>query len=1672
MAAKELLDNVSACILRTNPKLTTNVKIVVDTNNNIFLESFDANDELAKLKYKAFKVGRETSYEYDLRAFYSGETTPTPPSIAFDLARKYSDISIYNDFGKQFEFIYNYGAEAIPSKFYTEEFGILAPIWLDKIIPDYFIILRVDEPVSVSNKDATTEDEYKNIVENPEYFKELILKKSTIIKTYDLTEKTQIGQYIRNYFKKSGFPDAPIIFNSDREKPTTFRGIDIKNGGFVEASEWLYKDFIGKDKTIIENDYLITTGFERNGVAVANLLNLQFLFDDNSVEKWSINRYYGLYVNAIQEGTFRVSGSAMLTDKLNESEQLFNINYTNTIEENNAKNIIQRNSNGIALYINPDSVTTVYDINLTLDQTALDYVPTSSDVDSLESIFFVQDKNGNFHNLKIDGNFYDGKLRIVDELINMKVFTGFNDAITSQRAYVSDKGGKANIVLKVNSNPPLGDRFFVTLHTKQVYQFTPTNIVPGEVFVITDSDGHSILTNAVTTSATDLCNDLKNKWQQSTDPDFQNYTVFVKNGTLLVREKEFTGIDNDFMVQVIDNWPGPPAPTPGFSTFVVEKIQSANLTASTITANDTIATEVGQAYQRYFNQNGTVKEVARSMAAAFNNIHNRLFDAIAVDDLVVLVSKFSGERFNDFVLGCDRFLYVGQITIFAPETNLDNDEWCIRKFTGGVKNSKSKVSIAFDVFNQFNIPGRYLRSSNTINDGIELDYVKINRVSYYVDEPITDVNGVVIGFKNLYDLCTVVCEEGKNIYLDSMNRIHLYDLYNIPFGRFSMFPIKDLDFDFHSTEYGNEKELIVEKNFYEDFGSTSLQLTHPDIEDWVLNNEYCGLLNVLEADDVDNSINSPKIDCEYDRLKENYIKELTTPSRIVPFINKWVYNNGKDVRENDYRLNVSEAFGIYNFSPSEDTFGRDINSFTHEWLYLQKIPPYYGLYDDLELDKIFSYFNDYIQIENGLKSVSEDYFKSYFVVDELMKPVPDTAQSSIYESLNNSTQQPSNTRQIKTQLRYSIFNDGSTEAFSEALFRGVKVFIKERVENKKQLNFNSKKIQYKKSDKYNGYRFSAVLVPHNGTYEGVKRKNIDIDVIENTVYKTVTLIVYINLQDPLTFDGKYLDRTTLYALKSKYETIDSTMLTTSGVADYADINLSGAIDFTKVIAQSGGEYVHLSSIIDDNGNEPAFLEEIKPNELGAFNEVHWETWFYVNNLTPIQIKSNYDIVFADDGSFINNLGTPFDEIQQSLCIYRNGGYTFWINRLENIAYAEIAKLINECSSLVNYITINSDGSESYNNFVLELKTGAIIAKPQYIKPVIDENKPVVFNLEKNIGYELDIQDNAYIMPLIRHNGKYRPKFKDIVNFIDLISYRAGRYTETNNDIYEKKRIYTRYCNTRFKIDELFGKIENLYYHKVNEINNNGILELTDSTTYQPLYPLIGEIGIDKKDQYIFVSNWDSGYYRRSLTKASVNNVIGTRNIEEMKSFASSKLMKIVDKVELETFNSLQVNSLDELDNISVDVVKSDNLYTLVYFNDTDVMYMDLYIDKRLIKQLSGDGIYSYFEEYISPELGFGKQDSLTDDVEGYLSKNILPRYILDRVKLYVGKSNDSNYNNTNPLINSSISDAQKSLLGLRLEDNFRFIKLDANNNFNIRIIYNKMRGYYYSIAPSIEILKK
>ena len=195
--AVRLLDKTSYNILRTNPKLTTNIKIVTD-QDNVYLESFNANEQLSKKRFKSFKVDPDFStYDKDLYRFYSEGSFPS--NLAYQVKTNFSRSSVLANYGEQYEMFYASGTRSIGSEVYTQDLGMLAPLWLDEQVPDYFVIFRLDDPAAVNNLNATNALDGKDDAQTSEDFTKNVLENCTAIKTFDLTTNSPIGRYIRNY---------------------------------------------------------------------------------------------------------------------------------------------------------------------------------------------------------------------------------------------------------------------------------------------------------------------------------------------------------------------------------------------------------------------------------------------------------------------------------------------------------------------------------------------------------------------------------------------------------------------------------------------------------------------------------------------------------------------------------------------------------------------------------------------------------------------------------------------------------------------------------------------------------------------------------------------------------------------------------------------------------------------------------------------------------------------------------------------------------------------------------------------------------------------------------------------------------------------------------------------------------------------------------------------------------------------------------------------------------------------------------------------------------------------------------------------------------------------------------------------------------------------------------
>lgn len=279
----------SFSILRTNTGLTSNVKIVVDSNYNLFLDSINSIPELDIDRFKKFQFNKDNFYDELVPYFFKN----FPSELAFDIKYSNDNSNMSNDFSNQYDDIYQMGARNISNnKNYQEEYEFFAPLYVFKhSIPKYFVIFRIDGSglgtISRSN------------------FRSEILEKFKVVKLFDLTKKTPLGEWMdRNFSKNVSYPSYPLEVDFRSLEFTKWFGIDYESGGYTYKSRFM-DESLEDENTLFDFERSFFDGFKSNKIIYPQIINFNFLFDDEpatptSLRKWSLNRYLGFYLNDLE----------------------------------------------------------------------------------------------------------------------------------------------------------------------------------------------------------------------------------------------------------------------------------------------------------------------------------------------------------------------------------------------------------------------------------------------------------------------------------------------------------------------------------------------------------------------------------------------------------------------------------------------------------------------------------------------------------------------------------------------------------------------------------------------------------------------------------------------------------------------------------------------------------------------------------------------------------------------------------------------------------------------------------------------------------------------------------------------------------------------------------------------------------------------------------------------------------------------------------------------------------------------------------------------------------------------------------------------------------------------------------------------------------------------------
>jgi hypothetical protein len=308
--------NVSFQLLRTNPKLTTNLKLTVDSVGDLWFNSIDANEKLANQKYKRFSINENSSHEVNLYKFYDNGKTPS--TIAYEVGSTIGKTATAKDLKDQYDFdLYTSGAKYLSSRQYSEKFTYLAPLYVDQIIPTKFVIFKVPGP---SNYTAGQGKDLDGIVK-PEDFATDLFKNATVVKVFDMGPTSKIGKYLENIKKNPMFTKNPLYVNYKADGFSIYRGPSIKTGTYVELPEQL-STVLTRALPLLKVEQFITQGFERNNIVHPSILNLEFLFNDDTSNPYEFNRYFGFYCNDIDLETFDIDLTAMFNSKITASDSI------------------------------------------------------------------------------------------------------------------------------------------------------------------------------------------------------------------------------------------------------------------------------------------------------------------------------------------------------------------------------------------------------------------------------------------------------------------------------------------------------------------------------------------------------------------------------------------------------------------------------------------------------------------------------------------------------------------------------------------------------------------------------------------------------------------------------------------------------------------------------------------------------------------------------------------------------------------------------------------------------------------------------------------------------------------------------------------------------------------------------------------------------------------------------------------------------------------------------------------------------------------------------------------------------------------------------------------------------------------------------------------------------
>lgn len=938
-------DNETFALIQTNPYLTGNVKLKINSNGNVYLSMIDGAYQINDEKFYNRKVGFDSDLSNELHKLYLDLSLNTTDFYKY-LTNDTGDSSTNKTFSSQIDDIYFAGAKNI-SKI-EDDFSIFAPLYITNKIPKYFVVFKRNKVSDLISSD--------------------ILKDVTIVKTFDL-QNSEIGGFIRRTKQLIGWDKPHLKTSTDKDTILLeMTGIDLKSSTITTTTEDI-TSLVKTEKNIIDFEKNITEFYQNRKMVSHKIFNLEFSFSDLNTEDYNINSYFGMYVDDLELGSFNLESvdnqlfmNCLSFPKTNsikiEDEVLLNNNFINK----GNRIFYHKNNNIFHNIINYENKTLTLDKEVNLcDLTCKEDRIQIEDISKEYNPFVSFSVNGK----DLDGLSFKVKNRVKTYEI---IFEGISDEIFE---VVSDG-------LPYNNT----NSFNVSVDGNDITIPQILDIRDYQTIKLYNDD--TLISETPIAYSNVLNNTTRLKLSDSVDLSEVNYIEYSNKSDLIYKVPK--GITNEETINNLKNVIN------GNLPFRFEYVDGTFYIISTIRnifdiQFDLRYSEIEPSDFKFFGVsydpiNLTVENdlyIPQFVEVSSTNILNK-------DEVVLKIDKFQSKKIDGHYRYTTSNKDYNILPFFDDVYTLEFLDKNIVK----VGADYLRLELFKPCLNTFGIFSFYdVKKFNVERFKVNYDFIKQEFQHYFrnykpSEKLLPNMNYKVDNLDNVSLRVEVkISVEGKFQYETvrtftlSLNQSSTFSTFLSDYSRTS-----NEDMEFIYTVSSNRSPNETFRVYIEPvFNDTDFSIFEPEFP---LNNYIDKNLDVyIKNEKVDKNPEYPyfkTISSEYDRLLE-YAQTRAISDVINSKFLKWESWDSLDAKNQPNRFNYSLAFGVTNYNSYLTSFDTNMSAHTNEWFILEEYPNnqkvlegsqnLYGfskISDGMFLDESYDYFEEYFN--NGTSNIS------------------------------------------------------------------------------------------------------------------------------------------------------------------------------------------------------------------------------------------------------------------------------------------------------------------------------------------------------------------------------------------------------------------------------------------------------------------------------------------------------------------------------------------------------------------------------------------------------------------------------------------------------------------------------------------------------------------------------